>query len=307
MKRVLLLLCLFALGRGAAAADDVGPPRDVRGVSAAAQRLLLRAIPEGAADRAVAIRDVIVVGDQALLTWQAGRSGGAAGFVRYAGRWWNAMTAYDAPCPLRQTAFPLSPTYSESTVDAAALAGAGLSPVLLTAAARHNAMFSRLSTGPPRALCDIFDVYKSSGPAVVTGGMLAASPREAGGFDVTWQYAANDASRGDVLGIRVRPPTTGEMIPYPTPARGEGGPTDVAFIDFDDSGKSAATFRAGSTLTIWAPFVLDDALAYELELHTARTAVGPFKGTLHDNTLTFTMPAFTLAPGETQAEIQGDW
>jgi hypothetical protein len=58
---------------------------------------------------------------------------------------------------------------------------------------------------------------------------------------------------------------------------------------------------------VWFPFVLDAQKTYSLTIAHVAPIIGPINGTLANNTLQFTLPAFAIEPGvEIMGEIDGD-
>ena len=64
---------------------------------------------------------------------------------------------------------------------------------------------------------------------------------------------------------------------------------------------------AGMTIDIWFPFVLDTLKTYRLTIGYVNPVILKLSGTLTDNTLHFTLPAFAIDPrAEIKGEIDGD-
>ncbi|HEX8805462.1 MAG TPA: hypothetical protein VF741_00880, partial [Candidatus Aquilonibacter sp.] len=66
--------------------------------------------------------------------------------------------------------------------------------------------------------------------------------------------------------------------------------------------------QPGTTIDVWFPFVLDPSLRYSVTIAAPNVmSIGPVEGTLADNTLHFTLPAFTAPPGaDLMGEIESD-
>ena len=60
---------------------------------------------------------------------------------------------------------------------------------------------------------------------------------------------------------------------------------------------TAATFRTGSTLTVWFPYVLDQNGRYTLKSQGPQPALAPIRGHLKNNVLSFSLPGVTLSAG----------
>lgn len=324
MGRWILLLALsYAVLPLAARAD----------VASDAHRLLASRVRQSSVDpKSITIRDVVVQGNQALLSWDSGKEHGVMGLIRLDDRWWDALdmtregagscwfttTAYPLPVITQQYPADYRPPPYEPAPSSAALTDDGLSAQLVQIAAERNAdvrnadaQERKLSAGGKLFLagCDV-DWYSLHPDARVraNGGVIHPPVRSfTSGFDFTLRYGSNNAPANSRFTlIYVRPPTQAEFLPNPPPPKDWGGSTDVGFFDFDVSGTQPVTFNAGTAVDIWFPFVLDDTLRYDVSLFTGGKAYGPYHGTLFDNVLHFELPAFTVAPGKGfQAEISG--
>ena len=136
------------------------------------------------------------------------------------------------------------------------------------------------------------------------GGALAPQSVQTGGYQFVFTYGANDAPPGSAFTyVYGRVPTSAEFLPYPTvyPIS-----SDAVFY-FDLTAGAAVHFEAGSSLDVWFPFVLDDRLRYDLFIDGTAPAIGPIASRVFDNTVHFTLPAFSLPAGKTiTGEIDGD-
>lgn len=139
------------------------------------------------------------------------------------------------------------------------------------------------------------------------GGLVHFPRSQTSGYDFSLRYSANNAGNNtNFAGVRTRPPTHAEFLPYPTPYRYVADA--VMFFDFGVDGSKPVSFQRGSSVDVWFPFVLDDKLKYSIVFSAASTAVGPVTGTIFDNVLHFDLPAFTATPGEPfMGEIDGDF
>lgn len=144
-------------------------------------------------------------------------------------------------------------------------------------------------------------LWHPPGPIDPHGGVLLCDPPHCAGYDVRLAYAANDAAPGAaVFPWLVRAPTSGEMLPPDEP---DAATDAVGFFSIGVTGGAPVRFAAGSVLTIWFPFALDESLEYQLSFG----ALPQLHGRAFDNTLRFTLPAFVLsARARTMAEIDGE-
>lgn len=324
--RTFFALAAVLLTPAIASADDFGPPRDIGTVRTDARVLLAHRARLAKADpKRIVLSDVVVAGDQAVLSWQIGRQLGFMGLVRNENRWWDALDAgaetTAADCWYIERAYPLSTTASlpDRVPSQTALVASGLSTALATAADRHNAVVrgvdariesrnAKLVPGKlakPACEDDIY-LIKPDLNVHESGGTLEPLRSATSGYALTFHYAPNTAPAGSAFQeIRVRPPTHAEFLPYPTPFRYVSDA--VMFFDFGVGGTQPVSFQRGSALDVWFPFALDDALKYSITFSAGSTSVGPVTGSIFDNVLHFDLPAFTAAPGQTfMGEIDGD-
>jgi hypothetical protein len=285
--RTLLLTALLAtLGLQVVRADDFGPHRAVNAVRSDVRRLLAyRVRAEGVNPKDVAITDVIVSGNQALTSWDSGKSHGVMGLLYHEDRWWDA---YDAV-----------------RVAAHALSQAGFSDEFIAQAGAHNADVRNTSPADTliRSGADCTACWKLN----PQGASLEVPQAAAAGYQLAIRFARNDAAPAlPITQIYVRAPTHAEFLPFPTPPKDAGGPTDVGYFDVDLGGSKPVTFTQGTTVDMWFPFVLDDSLRYDISLYTNHKSSGPYRARIFDNVLHFELPAFTIVPGSPmQAEISG--
>jgi hypothetical protein len=123
-----------------------------------------------------------------------------------------------------------------------------------------------------------------------------------GGYRVGLHFAQSDSSNdAAITDFRTRIPTQAES--WITP-----GGNSYFFFSGTVKSEQPVHVHAGTTLDVWFPFVLDDALRYSITLAAPHLmSIGPIDGTLKDNTLHFTLPAFTAPPGaDLMGEIESD-
>lgn len=290
---VLCWLLLGAMPPLCARGDDAGPRNAIAQVRSDAGRLLAHRVRKSGGDpKSVVISDVVVAGDQALLSWASARQRGIMGLAVAESRWWDAldMTAAHAPqdCWRVTIGYPLT--------------GSDVSPELRQLASAHNALYR---TAHP--LCRAVTYEPRKLQLVPAGGQIAPGDRSSMIYELRIAYSSNDASPGTVFNrIYARAPTSAEFLPNPVPPPDAGGPTDVAYFDIDLAGSKPVTFSAGTAIDMWAPFVLDDSLRYDLSFVSNDKPYGPYRGTLYDNVLHFELPPYTIVPGSAlAAEISG--
>lgn len=140
-------------------------------------------------------------------------------------------------------------------------------------------------------------------------GATIAPPRElTAGYDMRFAFSANDApSPVNLTQIYARPPTPAEFLPNHPLAPGWGSADAVCYFDITLGGSKNVTFKPGTVLDVWFPFVLDDQLEYSVNFVSDDKPAGLIRATIFDNTLHVVLPEFTLAPGKPlMAEIDGD-
>ena len=290
-------------------ADNFGPHRDLGQVQSDVRRLLAQRVRATGVDpKAIALSDVVVVKDQALLSWDSGKQHGVMGLVRYLDRWWDALDdvtrTSSGYCWRGVAAFPLTATDIAQPPSPQSLARAGLSADLVKVAASHNA---DVRDWP--AACRSDATTSDVRPSIISAaGAAAGLPRSVtAGYILLVSYSANDASTGTRFArIYGRAPTAGEILSNPAPPRGLGGASDVFYFDLEVSGTRPVTFTPGTKLDIWVPFVLDDTLSYRVSFVMDGQFSKSIHGTVFDNALHFELPQFGIAPPNTlQAEVEG--
>lgn len=331
-RHVALLIFALELFPIAIRADDFGPPRTVGQVRAESRRLLARQVRASGADpKNLAIADVVVSGDQALLTWDFGAHHGLMGLVHNDDRWWDAWDAgrYGG-CWQMLPSYPIlkdPPAYPQAWIPpdyepppAAAILQETFGKELASAAALHNAdvrastdLWQKANPAGPGHLvkpigCDA-DTYPLEQDTVVhpAGGTVSPPRFQTSGYALTLTYAANDASAARFKQVYFRPPTPAEFLPNHPLAPGWGYANAVCFFDIAIDGAKPVDVKPGTVIDVWFPFVLDDQLRYSISFFSNDRPSGLIKGTIFDNTVHFVLPAFTLAPGKPlMAEIDGD-
>lgn len=312
------IFALAALLPASALADDFGPHRDIGQVTSAAKHLLAyRLRSANIAPESAVISDVVVVKDQAILTWQAGTNEGLMGLIRYADRWWNAFderppAAASVPvmneCTPARASFPLR----KPDPGTAGLQAFGFTNDLAAAASAHNTLWRRISTIRPTTYWDVSQLWFVC--PLVTAAVPHAQPfsnlhsvfsGQGDGYNFTLLYAPTDAPPGAKASLRVRAPSLSEMLDPSSPPANYGYSTGVLFFYLDVATSKPIAFQPGSTVDVWVPWVLDDSLRYEFQMIEGKTMVGTVKGTVHDNVLHFVLPAFTAADGEFIGEVDG--
>ncbi len=297
MRVVIAAVALFFFFGSPLAArpDDFGPRRDVAQVRSDALRLLAQRVRQSGVDpKNVKVTDVVVVRDQALLSWDSGKQHGVMGLLRNLDRWWGALDFE-----------------SVDDIDQRSLKGHGFTEEFVTVASAHNSDVAKSKTTAPNAGA----TDKSHGPTgnddpiQPAGATLWPWRQNTAGYDIHVSYTKNDASPGTKFArIYARAPTPAEMLPNPPPPRNWGGPTDVCYFDLEVGGAKPVTFQNGTKVDVWFPFVLDDQLRYRLSFVSAGKIYQPITGKIFDNVLHFELPSFAIAPGKAfQAEIEGWW
>ncbi len=232
--------------------------------------------------KVISISDVVVVKDEAVLSWDAGRNHGFMVLARDLDRWWDMG---DKP-PGR---------------------GCGKLPSqeLIAAATLHNADVQR---SEPGCTADRHEMKPDLG-VHSSGAILHTERSGTAGYDMSVAYARNDAAPKTLFSqIYGRVPTPTEMLENPAPPHGWGGPNAVFFFDLTIDGAKPVTFERGTKIDIWFPFVLDDKLRYNVTFISDGKPTGPAYATVFDNVLHFELPSFSMTPGkELMAEVDGNW
>lgn len=319
-RAFLAVLAAAIILPGSARADDFGARGAVARVRSDAQRLLAHRVRASGADpKLLSISDVVVSGDQALLSWNSGKARGVMGLVVSSDRWWDAldMTTPAGPdtCWSTVKAYPLAatipypPAYTSpgdgSAPDPETLRDDGLNEDVIAPATLHNA---DVRNQDPRG-CKASVHTVNPDLAVQPNGAVIRPPRsQTSGYGITISYAHNDAAPdAKIEQIFARAPSPAEFAPNHAPAPDWGGPDAVCFFDVALAARKPVTFAKGTTIDVWFPFVLDDQLRYNLSFFSSDKPSGMIFGTVFDNTLHFVLPEFTVTPGKPlMAEIDGD-
>lgn len=267
MSRLIALLLFAAIVLPAAArADDYGPARTVAQLRSQARRLLARqARASGADPKNLVVSEVVVAGNEALLSWDSGKQRGLMRLAFANDRWWD-------------------------TYEAAASKDLKITPDLL--AHMENSAHTAASAW-----------------RIEPSGAIVAPPRKlTAGYGMQFAFSANDAPAPVKLTqVYARPPTPAEFLPNHPLAPGWGSADAVCYFDLTVGGPSNVTFKPGTAVDVWFPFVLDDQLQYSMSFFSNDKPSGIIRATIFDNTLHFVLGEFTLAPGKPlMAEIDGD-
>jgi hypothetical protein len=316
MKAATALFLFLTGGFSNAYADDFGPRHDIGTVRYDAQRLLARRARLANADpKQVVVSDVVVVGDQAILSWDIGKQHGLMGLVRQNNRWWDALDS--TPWDTRHHCWSTAVHRPLSIDDSAGSHHYGFSDALWQSAAAHNAdiaIVDRPSPKPSPGMlakdeCRGGEIYEFPSRVAVTpkGGPVQISGRDSDPYQISITLAPSNAPAGAMLTrLYARPPTAAEFLPFPTPYRYVSDA--VMFFDIIVDSSKPVSFQKGTAFDVWFPFVLDDTLKYRLSFGGGEEPVGPIVGTIYDNVLHFELPGFTALPGkELMGEIDGDF
>jgi hypothetical protein len=312
------LFVFLAIASQTAFAGDFGPRGDVGTVRADAQRLLAHRARLAKVDpKSIVVSDVVVAGDQAVLSWDIGKQHGFMGLVRENNRWWDALDEWLRPndnCWMGGPTYPLS--VQRRYIDSrpphpSELVRMGFTQQLADLAVSHNHDVATSNSKPfkpsdaDRCIRDTY-VPHSDVAILAAGGVLAAVSRNTGAYGISVTYSRNDAPANSTFDLLyARPPTPAEFLPYPTPYRYVSDA--VMFFDITIDAPKPVSFQKGTTFDVWFPFVLDDTLRYRITFGGGQEPVGPIAGTIFDNVLHFELPAFTALPGkELMGEIDGD-
>ena len=116
------------------------------------------------------------------------------------------------------------------------------------------------------------------------------------GYVMGATFAVNDATTtARIAGFAFRAPTEAESW-------ATRGGNSYGFFSGTVQSVNPIRVRAGTTIDIWFPFVLDPSLRYRLTIGSQRV-----DGTLGHNSLHFSLPAFTLPPGvELMGKVEGN-
>ncbi|MGZ3542455.1 MAG: hypothetical protein ACXVAF_14900 [Vulcanimicrobiaceae bacterium] len=301
--RMLLLPALLLLLRSAAQADDFGPQRDITSIRADVPVLLGRLFYErNYSPSQVVVSDIVVIGNDALANWHIGPHDGLIAMQRIGSVWWDLLEGYSDDTeahPGHQAwwfegaspwqARPYYESYFGPT--SAKLREIGLPKNLIAVSAGHNPAIAAADRAEDAYIIEertkggslaVPSVYREEMylPANVTqnGSSHGGNRVETGGYEVVLVLAPNN-SAGTAVSLHVARPQN----------RG------VLALSLSFTAPRSATFADGSRLNVWFPYVLDTAKDYVL----VSNAFGTVNADLHDNTLSFDLPAFDASPGST--------
>ena len=285
---LLALVTVFALAPKPAIAS---------GIESDARRLLARRVRASGVDpQRIVFSGVALDGAHAVLSWDAGTQHGFMGLLRRDDRWWDSLEM------LRHGACWSSD--AEASPSAAFLSASGFDPQFAARAALQNR--------------DVKDALPACRPPVrapqpeariePAGSTMHPVRATTSGYEVTIRYAPNDASADSILArLYVRAPTAAEFAPAVEPPPGWGSSNAFCFFEIEIGGSKPVTFKPGTVMDVWFPFVLDDQLRYDVNYVNGTHASEMIGGSIFDNTLHFVLPAFTLRPGDAlMGEIDGN-
>ncbi len=295
--RIALLLG-FSLGLFGVAPHDDGRPKDVRAVRSAAQTLLRSRIRRWGGDPSqITVDGVAVNGAYALAHWSAGNLSGTDGFYYIWDRWWDVMASATGNsksarwnCSTPAACGSISPVADGYQ----AFKGAGFPQPLVEKAVDAGIVADDRSTKYPFWSGEMYPVRISVGP----GGAKASVDKD--GYSATFAFAATDAASDHPIVLSTRRPAQQESWTY------YPGGNAYAFFTVQLDSAAPINVRAGSTVEVWCPFVLDPSKTYSLTIAKSAQPIGPVPGKLEDNVLHFDLPAFTApADAELMGEIDG--
>lgn len=305
MRKIAAVTLFFILALPVAGrADDFGPPHDVGTVRADGRTLLAHRARLAKVDpKTVGISDVVVVGDQAVLSWDIGTQHGVMGLVRQNNRWWDGFDSL------------LFESKNNCWSTASRKPWAGFSNAILQAARAHNRAFAAQNVPPPTSrpghlakYCWSGEIYNVPKRAAVLprGGPVQIDDSESDPYQINIRLAPNNAQPStNLTRLYARPPTPAEFLPYPTPYNYTSDA--LMFFDIVFEGPKPVSFQKGTTMDVWFPFALDDTLKYRLSFGGGQESIGPIIGSVFDNVVHFDLPGFTAFPGkELMGEIDGD-
>lgn len=292
------LAAVLALSLLGVAPSDDGRPRDVRAVRSAAQTLLRARVQKWGGDPArIAVEGVAVDGAYAIARWRAGNLRGAEGFYYIWDRWWDVMASgngtntsvwWTCSTPLACN-FP-----TNRSAGYQAFKDAGFPQAIVEKAVAVEILTDDRDRKYGYWSGEHYPILTTIGPA----GGRANTSRD--GYDVTWSFGPTDATATQPFHLGARRPAQQESWTY------YPGGNAYAFLTVQLDTTAPLNVRAGSTVDVWCPFVLDPSKTYSLTIAKSTQPVGPIVAKLNDNVLHFELPAFTVPPGaELMAEIDG--
>jgi hypothetical protein len=307
--RMLLVSALLLLLRSVAQADDFGPQREVTSIRADVPILLGRLFYErNYSPSQIVVSDIVVVGNDALANWHIGPHAGLIAMRRVSGSWWDVLEGYSDDTEAHPDheawwfegaapwhALPYYESYFGPT--SAKLLQIGLPKSLVALSAEHNPQIAYANKAEADYIAKqrtrggsltVPSVYREEMylPANVTqnGSSHGGNRVDTGGYEVVLVLAPNN-SAGTAVSLHVARPQD----------------RSVLALSFSFTAPYSTTFGQGSRVNVWFPYVLDTDKQYVL----VSNAFGTMHADLHDNILTFELPAFSARPGSTfTGEIQ---
>jgi hypothetical protein len=263
---------------GASSTRDYGPPKAIAAVRHDLPLLLAASLKP----TRPTIDWVITDGEDAIATWHVGAVRGLVAMELKSGRWWWRAAATRNPgahgawtrlllpggflgsCP---TWFKAAPSVQD----------------LLAQGFVNEHLVAILS--------------RRLEPAKPPGGGLLVDCRPVSGFANSMDdgyYASFLRNRKDHITVPVALTGRGSTI---GPSGHRLSAVTYYAFDFSESLFELARFRAGATLDVWFPYVLDKRVRYVLYLRNIDPEIVALPGKLENNTLHFTLPAFGLRAG----------
>lgn len=301
--RMLLLPALLLLLYSVARADDFGAQRDVEAIRGDVPVLLGRLFYErNYAPSQIVVSDIVVVGNDALASWHIGSHDGLIALRRIGGAWWDLLEGYSDDTEAHPgheawwfegTSPWLARPYYESYFGptSAKLHEIGLPSNLIETSLEHNPAIAGANQAEAAYIAEqrseghslnVPSVYREEMylPANVTqnGSSHGGDRVETGGYEVILVLAPND-SAGTAVSLHVGHPADRGMLA----------------LTLSFTSPQSATFADGTRLNVWFPYVLDTDKDYTF----VSRAFGTLNADLHDNTLSFDLPAFNAPPGST--------
>jgi hypothetical protein len=265
-----VLAAAIAAFPGRATADDYGPHPILRDLRGSAPILIAHFVP------ALVVGDAVIEGDEAIVMWESAGKNGLATFHRRNDRWW-----IDRVYDLSATSVKRQPEEWAKTLT--------VSPAMAARAEQHISGFdTQAPIARPQPL------YTPCGACVFK--FRSAND----GFETALQVEAAIPTLNPNLAVVSRAPTVGEMPPTPHM-------NAFYFFSITTQGTQPVVLE-GAAFDVWFPYVLDAKQKYALLLGFVNPNIEDIPGTLSDNTLHFTLPAFATIPGkDALGEIDGDF
>lgn len=130
-----------------------------------------------------------------------------------------------------------------------------------------------------------------------SGTSSTLAPEDSDGYVVVVSFSKNDAApQTPVPVMHARRPTPAERYPAP-------GSNSNFFLYLRSTQR--ISFAPHTSIDVTFPQYLSPRVEFSIMLDLTETPVGPIVGSLHNNTLHFDLPAFTILPGTpVTAEIE---